>query len=287
MIARGEGTLEAVLVGEARWCVVHGEGVSIGERHAGVDWGARDVLATLPDLSVDHVLTDPPYSAAVHKNMRSSKRDGLPDVAEFACRARRQRDLHFDPITVPEMEALCDQVERICRRWFAVFSDVESCHLWRGALTEFEYIRTAAWFREGGAPQFTGDRPSSGFEAITLSHRKGRKRWNGGGKSGTYAFPIVANRAGHRGDRLNEAQKPEGLMLALARDFTDPGELIVDAYNGSGTTGVAALRLGCRYIGIERRLEQVEKARARFRALNLDETLHAGRGKRMRQLTLA
>lgn len=280
-----EGTLSQVLDGSALWCVVHGEGVSVGgERPA--EWGESDVLDALPAGSVSHVFTDPPYSEQVHRNVKSSKRDGLPDVAEFACRTRRVRDLGFDSITPAEMEALCDQVERICRRWFGVFSDVESAHLWRGALVEFQYIRTAAWFREGGAPQFTGDRPASGFEVITLAHPKGKKRWNGGGKSAVYAHPVVANRKGQQGSRLHPTQKPEGLMMDLLRDFTEPGELICDPYSGSGTTGVAALRLGCRYIGIERQAQHVETSRARLRALDLSATLHAGRATKMRQADL-
>lgn len=283
-----EGTIAEVLAGEARWCVVHGEGVSVGERPEGADWGEANVLASLPALSVDHIITDPPYSETVHRNVKSSKRDGLPDVADFACRARRVSDLGFSHLTAEEAGHAAKQFARLSRRWVATFSDVESCDVWRFVLelSGLDYIRTAAWFREGGAPQFTGDRPASGFEVITLAHRKGRKRWNGGGKAATYAHPIVANRAGHRNDRINEAQKPEGLMVALCRDFTDPGELIVDAYSGSGTTGAAALRLGCRYIGIERRLEQVEKSRARLRALDLSTTLHAGRAQRMRQADL-
>ena len=47
-------------------------------------------------------------------------------------------------------------------------------------------------------------------------------------------------------------EKPLSLMEKLIRDFTDPGDLILDPFAGSGTTGVAAIRLGRRFIGWER-----------------------------------
>lgn len=75
-------------------------------------------------------------------------------------------------------------------------------------------------------------------------------------------------------------------MVALLRDFADPGELICDPYAGSSTTGVAALRLGCRFIGIERQAQHVEASRKRLRSLDLSATPHAGRATRLRQLSL-
>jgi DNA modification methylase len=47
-------------------------------------------------------------------------------------------------------------------------------------------------------------------------------------------------------------EKPLPLMESLVRDFTDPGDLILDPFAGSGTTGVAAIRLGRRFIGWEK-----------------------------------
>ena len=88
---------------------------------------------------------------------------------------------------------------------------------------------------------------------ITIAHPKGRKRWNGGGKPGVWTHAVVQNRSGHRGDRLHTAQKPIELMLGLVADFTDPGDTILDCYAGSGTTGVAAVRLGRHFVGVEQK----------------------------------
>jgi site-specific DNA-methyltransferase (adenine-specific) len=52
--------------------------------------------------------------------------------------------------------------------------------------------------------------------------------------------------------RVHATQKPLGLMKDLVLDFTRPGEVVLDPFMGSGTTGVACLELGRRFLGIER-----------------------------------
>ncbi|MCP4967401.1 MAG: site-specific DNA-methyltransferase [bacterium] len=66
-------------------------------------------------------------------------------------------------------------------------------------------------------------------------------------------------------DRLHPTQKPVLLMESLVSDFTDPGELICDPFAGSGTTGVACIRLGRRFIGWEKDPEFFETAVKRLR----------------------
>lgn len=232
-------------------------------------------MATLTDRSVDVVITDPPYSDTVHSKSRSGRK--LPDVDTFECRARRAVDFGFDAITQDQIEACADQFARLANRWVLVFCDVESSHLWRGALTSagLEYIRTGAWVKERGTPQFTGDRPGVGFEAVVIAHRPGRKRWNGGGHAASWSHPVVANCNGHRHDRVHTTQKPIGLMLDLVRLFSDPGELVVDPFAGSGTTGVAAVRLGRRFAGAEQQEKYVTIARERIAAEQAGSTLAA------------
>jgi site-specific DNA-methyltransferase (adenine-specific) len=108
-------------------------------------------------------------------------------------------------------------------------------------------------------PQVTGDRPAQGDEAIVIAHVPGRKRWNGGGKTAIYPFPL-ANGDG----RIHPTQKPEALLEALVRDFTDPGELVLDPFAGSGTTGVACKRLGRRFVGWETQERYQRAAQARI-----------------------
>ena len=130
---------------------------------------------------------------------------------------------------------------------------------------------------QGELPAQLVTRPGSWAESIQLSHRKGRKRWNGGGSGNVFQHPVVANCSGHRFDRVHTAQKPISLMLELVELFSDPGEVVFDPFAGSGTTGVAALRLGRRFIGIELDETCAELARERCAAEVEQSTLEARR----------
>lgn len=213
----------------------------------------RDVFVELPP--VDHVITDPPYSDYVHSKSRrggtdAPKLDGSGRVvpASFS----REKYFGFTAMTDVLRVHVAGQIQRLCQRWALVFSDVETSYLWRQHLQArgMDYCRTGAWVKVGATPQFTGDRPATGFEAITICHPKGRKSWNGGGAHAVWSHPIVLNRSGND-PRLHTTQKPEPLMVELVNLFTDAGETILDPFAGSGTTLAAAKRLGRKAIGIE------------------------------------
>jgi 16S rRNA G966 N2-methylase RsmD len=252
----------------AQWVVLHGD--------------CAEVLPSLEDKSVAHVLTDPPYSARVHANATGharskTLRDGNGKL--YSAALSRRMELGFEHLSAALRRTVAREAARLASRWTLVFSDEDSMHLWRRSLEScgLQAVRSMFWIRRGGAPQFTGDRPAVAVEAITLAHPPGRKRWNGGGKAGLYDFPIVANRSGHRSDRIHTTQKPLPLMESLVSDFTDPGDIIIDPFCGSGTTGVAAVRLGRRFIGIERDADYVQVARDRISSEDNGSTLQAAR----------
>jgi DNA modification methylase len=256
--------------------------VAMSESGAGWEMHHGDCLEVMQTLDeVDHVITDPPYSEQTHQGVRSSGRDrGLvaANGKSYACNVRRTVDLGFEHVEENTIRLVAAFAAVLARRWVAIFSDLESCHMWRSHLEAqgIQYVRTVVWDRLNGAPQFTGDRPAIAVETITLAHPKGRKRWNGGGKRGIYSVPIEQNRGGNN-DRLHTTQKPLDLMLGLVSDFTDPGDTILDPFAGSGTTGVACLRLGRKFIGIEKDPKYFALACDRLRAEEEGSTLHARR----------
>ncbi len=95
-------------------------------------------------------------------------------------------------------------------------------------------------------------------DAVAIMHRPGRKRWNGGGAAAYWEHGSV------RQDRVHPTQKPIALMADLVTLFSQPDDLVMDPFNGSGSTGVAALRLGRRYIGVELNDGHVETSRRRL-----------------------
>ena len=202
-------------------------------------------MATLAGKSIDSVITDPPFEEEAHT---------------LQCRVRRGPDgqagtplkiepLPFPPITADEREACAREFARLARRWVLIFCQVEAAHLWReaGEAAGLTYRRTCIWVKPDGMPQYSGDRPGMGYETLVALHAPGRSTWNGGGQHGVFRVNKGGDqRAGH------PTQKPLALMEKLVELFTDPGETILDPFSGSGTTGVAAIRLGRRFIGWER-----------------------------------
>jgi site-specific DNA-methyltransferase (adenine-specific) len=254
----GEGDLQAVVSGTARWCVLDGD--------------CRNALALLADRSVDHVITDPPYEAECHQKSRRSHRGRAGNKGGF-----ETFPIEFSAMDVDTRVRIGAEMARVARRWVLVFCQIEGVPRWRDAVDPSGEMhrRTAVWIKPDSAPQFTGDRPASGCEYIEMLHAKGRSRWNSGGKRGVYVHNC--NSQLRKPDEDHQTPKPEALMLELLGDFTEPDELILDPFAGSGTTGVAALRLGRRVILIEREAKWADLCRERLRAEASSSTLRAAR----------
>jgi len=206
--------------------VVHGEGYTLYQ---------GDALRLVPLLAdVDHCITDPPYEAEAHTAQRCT-RAMLEGRAVAAA-------VPFAPIT----EAQRRLFTRLTCQWLLVFCQAEAVQSYQG-LFGAKYKRACIWEKDDGAPQFTGNRPAMGYESIVCAWgQAGRSSWNGGGKRGVYRHLV---REGE--PRCHPTQKPLALMCELVRDFTQPGDCILDPFMGSGTTGVACLRLGRRFLGVE------------------------------------
>lgn len=199
----------------------------------------RDIL---PQLGlVDVVLTDPPYEAEAHTLQRRVKRGGGVMAIEALTFAQIDDRLRCE---------VSHHIGRLTRRWALAFCQVEAAPIWRVALEAagMVYRRTCIWVKPDGMPQYSGDRPGMGYETLMACHAAGASRWNGGGRHGVF---IVNKNDGLSGTNLHPTQKPQRLISQLVRLFSDPGELILDPFMGSGTTLVAAKNLGRKAIGIE------------------------------------
>ena len=212
----------------------------------------REVLPLLD--KVDHVITDPPYDAHTHESARSGYRAGVLKPIE----------IDFAPL---DTHALVPLLLDAAARWCICFCSLEMIGTYK-AIAGDRFVRAGFWSRRNGAPQFTGDRPAQPGEGLAICHALGRKRWNGGGRRGFYESLIVSTEA-----RTHPTQKPEALMCALIADFTDTGDLILDPFAGSGTTLVAAKRLGRRAIGIELDQAYCDQAVERLRQCTLFDVL--------------
>ena len=223
-------------------------------------------MRLLADKSVDVTISDPPYEAEAHTKGRRTKTGtsttrsaGKGDWKSRVARGEAVASaapLPFAAITECERTDSASEIARLTRRWALVFCQVEAAGSWAAALEVggLDYVRTMVWIKPDAQPQFTGDRPGHGYESIVVAHRKGRKRWNGGGRVGV--FTHCRARPGSPGGPGSEPSphpttKPLALMAELVSLFSDPGELVLDPFAGSGSTGVACGQLGRRFQGFE------------------------------------
>ena len=103
-------------------------------------------------------------------------------------------------------------------------------------------------------PQISADRPANGWDGIAYIYPKNKKKtWNGGGSHGNWSGPVITN-----GD--HPTGKPVDMVLSWVNRFTHQGQAILDPFMGSGTTGVAAVQMGRKFIGIEREPKYFEIA---------------------------
>lgn len=213
------------------------------------------------DGSVDVVISDPPYDEATHRGHQ--------------CGMRKRSQIEFDPVNP---EKITGRLLQIARRWVVVFSsgvqvgkyaDAAGGHWLMGG----SFVRFGIWTKINPMPQWSGDRPASWGESLAIMHNRGTKlRWNGGGRPAAWGHGSA-----HGKDRHHQTPKPLPLMLDLVRDFSDPGELVWDPYCGSGTTGVACLRLGRRFLGHEMQPHYARLAAERLQAEERGLTLQDAR----------
>jgi site-specific DNA-methyltransferase (adenine-specific) len=201
----------------------------------------RDIIPMLG--LVDHVIFDPPYEKRTHDAKQNARRIRSDGRAVSPA-------LNFDSIEGLREEVTAPLV-KLCNGWFGAFCTPEGVAPWRDAIeaTGARYKRACIWVKPDASPQFNGQGPAMAAECfVTAWCGAGVSAWNGGG--GRNVFTHLTNPSNRHGEHPTE--KPISLMSEIIQKFTNPGDVILDPFMGSGSTGVAAVRLGRRFIGVER-----------------------------------
>jgi site-specific DNA-methyltransferase (adenine-specific) len=201
---------------------------------------AFDIMPTLGQ--VDSIITDPPYGPQTHAGAQTIKAGRAVPLVDF------------ESFSEEQFIRFCTHAVTLAKRWV-----IMSCE-WRYMVSlekaGLPLVRFGIWHKPNGAPQFTGDRPGTGWEAIAILHREGKKHWNGGGHQAVWACNIEPGE--------HPTQKPLTMLRDWVHKFTDEGETVLDPFMGSGTTGVACMKLGRKFIGIEKRADYFELAYRRI-----------------------
>jgi len=187
----------------------------------------QDVLADVE--ACDAVVMDPPYSERTHAGQ-----------AERFDRA----GLGYVPLDDDAVACLVDTWGRRTRAWMVCMTDDVLCPAFRSAFREacrFDFAPVPVLQHK---PRLQGDGPGSGAVWMCVSRPRSEKfmRWG--------SLPCWYESAPERGGDVLGA-KPLPLMRAIVRDYSRPGDLIVDPYAGGATTLLAAAMEGRRAIGSE------------------------------------
>lgn len=220
---------------------------------------AWEILPTLEDQSFDAVLTDPPYDERTHSMARSNS-------TKNSVSGRGSRVLsggstvRFEAVGHDQQIALFADLGRITRGWVASNVALDTAFRFEieGAPPGLRLLRVGAWVKTNPMPMISADRPGMGWEAIAYLYRDDLKpAWNGGGRAGNFVLPTEQG-TGH------PTAKPLGMAAQWVRWFTNPGDVILDPFAGTGTNGRAAKDEGRRAVLIEESERWCEHAAKRM-----------------------
>lgn len=210
-----------------------------------VEW-----LRTLPDASVDLVITDPAYeSLEKHRAIGTTTR---------LKRSKASSNHWFRIFPNARFPELFAEVWRVLRRdsHFYLFCDPETMFVAKplAEAAGFRFWKPIIWDKLHIG---MGYHYRSRYELI-LFFEKGRRRLSDLGVADVLPVPRV-----HRG---YPAEKPTGVSEVLIRQSSAPGDVVVDPFMGSGSVGVAAARLGRDFLGTDICDEALAVTEARLRS---------------------
>jgi site-specific DNA-methyltransferase (adenine-specific) len=186
---------------------------------------------------VDAVITDPPYSARTHSGRRTGK-----DL--------RVVGIPYAPLTGPGFARLAAYVAGACSGYAVVFCDHQARTRHAAALegVGLYVFGPVRWVKPDAPPRMCGDGPTVSTEDILIARTSSAHRRHPGSRPGHYTHGTASSRSD---GKAFPGAKPLGLMRALLRDYTLPGDLVCDPFSGSGTTARACQIEGRRFIGAE------------------------------------
>jgi 16S rRNA G966 N2-methylase RsmD len=195
-----------------------------------------DVLPTLP--KVDAVLVDPPYSARTHAGHDIVARGATYDGAD-------REKLGYVALSEQQVQDLVRLYSEKCTGWVVWMTDhILAPVVAREQQNAGRYVfAPLPFYQSGRSVRISGDGPCSWTDWIVVSRTKAQIKW------GTLPGGYIAGQGWNDKERMGG--KPTLLMEALVCDYTKHGDLVLDTHMGAGTTGVACIRNGRRFIGCE------------------------------------
>lgn len=237
-----------------------------------------EILNQLPAESVDVVFADPPY------NLQLKQALWRPDLSQVD--AVNDSWDQFDDFAA---------YDRFTRTWLAacrrvlkpdgtlwVIGSYHNIYRVGSILQDLKYwiLNDVVWIKSNPMPNFRGVRLTNAHETLiwaqrdrgasyTFNHHALKQINENLQVRSDWYFPICKGKERLRdnGEKVHSTQKPLALLYRVLLASTNPGDVVLDPFFGTGTTGVAAKQLNRTWIGIER-----DERYAKFAKKRIDET---------------
>ena len=242
-------------------------------------------MARLPDKSVDMIFADPPYNLQLGGDLfrpEGGRVDAVDDEWD-----------KFESLTTYDnfTRDWLYQARRILKDNGTIWVIGSYHNIYRvGSLlqdADFWILNDIVWRKTNPMPNFRGTRFTNAHETLIWCAKDEKARYTFNYRAmkalnddlqmrSDWLLPICSG--GERakddeGAKAHPTQKPEALLYRILLACTKPGDVVLDPFFGTGTTGAVARRLGRRWIGIEREPKYVKVARERIAStLPLDES---------------
>ena len=240
-----------------------------------------DLMRTLPDASVDLIFADPPYNLQL-SGAQLKRPDHTAVTAVLEDWDKFDTTRAYDEFTAAWM----DEAHRILKPDAAIWVIGSYHNIYRvGAVlqdTGFWMINDVIWRKSNPMPNFRGRRFTNAHETLLWAVKSQKSRYIFNYDSmkamnddvqmrSDWTLPVC--NGGERikdeenGQRAHPTQKPESLLARVLMATTNPGDLVLDPFFGSGTTGAVAKKLSRHFIGFERELNYADVARKRIHSI--------------------
>ncbi|WLS04564.1 site-specific DNA-methyltransferase [Shinella oryzae] len=237
-------------------------------------------LEALPDQSVDVIFADPPYNLQLGGMLTrpdQSQVDAVDDewdqFASFSA---------YDAFTRAWLLACRRVLKPSGTIWvigsyhniFRVGATLQDLNFW--------ILNDIVWRKTNPMPNFKGRRFQNAHETMIWATRDPKAKgytFNYDAMKAAnddvqmrsdWLFPICSGGErlkGEDGKKVHPTQKPEALLARILMASSKPGDVVLDPFFGSGTTGAVAKRLGRHFVGIEREQAYIDAARERIEAV--------------------
>jgi len=235
-----------------------------------------DQLASLPDASVDMVFADPPYNLQLERDLLRPNNTVVDGVHQDWDKFKSFET--YDRFS----RAWLGECQRVLKPNGAVWVIGSYHNIFRlgVALQDLGYWlqNDVIWRKTNPMPNFRGKRFTNAHETLIWAARDQAARVTFNYESmkasnddlqmrSDWLFPICSGSERLKnasGRKAHPTQKPEALLHRILLACSNPGDVILDPFFGTGTTGAVAKRLGRKWIGIERDEAYIEVASKRI-----------------------